>query len=121
MEKRVKHPIFWFLVGVYICGFKFPFNLLGILGDDAKRVSAWRDFFGLFEGPRLTEAWERWLDPGRPSHDLTNIPIEWVRNADEVDDEGEKISLSWAVKFLCALIVWPQITAVSIITLIIIL
>lgn len=118
---KPKHPIFWFIVGIYICGFKFPLNFLGILGSDTARIPAWRDFLGLFEGPRLEEAWARWLDPGRPSHDLTNIVIEWVRNADEVDDEGQKISLSWAVKFLCALIVWPQIIALTIISLIIIL
>jgi hypothetical protein len=85
-----------FLLGIILCGLKFPFNWLfpDAKFEDIQKTGK----FGLWRGPRLQDAWLRIETPGRTSHDLTNLCIEWVR---------EWLPLS--VKFLCGLFVWSNI------------
>lgn len=101
----------WFhlWIGIHICGYKYPFNRL--LPDDTwrKRNKAFEDNYGLFEGARLADAWRRLKEKGRYSHDVTNLVIEWVRNSEVTDDEGETISLSGAVKFLCSFYAYTEL------------
>jgi hypothetical protein len=89
----------WFALGLLIAGVKFPFNWFFPGEGEKERKAVWQKDFGLYEGPRLADAWNRFWDSGRPSHDLTNIAIEWTRQWPH-----------WGTKFMMSLFVYSNLT-----------
>jgi hypothetical protein len=93
---QIRWSVVIFCFGIILCGLKFPFNWL--FADarfrDIQRIGS----FGLYDGLELQDAWRRIRDPGRSLHDITNLVVEFNRRW-----------LPVSTKFLCALIVWPNL------------
>lgn len=105
-----KHPYFCFVIGLVLCGLKFPFNWFS--GEDVERKAAMqKTSFGILpsgdgtlEDSRMEDAWQRIETAGRPMHDLTNLAIEWTRRW-----------VPYATKFLCMIFVYGFIALVTLV------
>lgn len=77
---NIGHPWRCFLVGLFLCGVKFPVNWW--TRDNAGRqekMEATNFGITILDTPEMKDAWERVNKSTRMSHDLTNLTIEWVR------------------------------------------
>ncbi len=74
-----KHPYLCLIAGLILCGLKWPFNWAS--GNDVQRKAAMQaTTFGLFDpDPRMIDAWNRFEQNGRTTHNLTNLATEWNR------------------------------------------
>jgi hypothetical protein len=90
--------VIWLFLGLLIAGMKFPYNWFFPEGGEIERKAVWAKDFGLFEGPRLIDAWARLAADGRLMHDLTNLAIEWTRQWPH-----------WGTKFMMSLFVYSNL------------
>lgn len=96
---NTKHPYLCFALGIIIAGHKFPWDWWVQPASDHRKAAMQATSFGILpaddnspEDAFMREAWDRILAPGRTSHDLTNLVIEWTRRW-----------TPYATKFLCSL------------------
>ncbi len=99
-------PILWLLLGILICGLKFPFNFAFPEGGEVPRKQVLNETqWGLKSGdPNIEDALARIRAPGRTSHDLTNLPIEVFAWQFAQDDPRLR---AWTVKAWAAALVYP--------------
>ncbi len=104
-------PALWLLLGILICGLKFPFDLLR--GENTERYEYLaKNQWGLRSGdPEIESDLKRIRDPGRTSHDLTALAISVGRWGlhDQRGQEGTVNTGPGFVKGISAAIVWPWI------------
>lgn len=96
------------ILGIFICAGKFILNLLtpgSALHKDISLIPEIRRQAAA--DPLIRDAWNRWHSPGRPWHDLTNIPIEYFRFITRTWElQNSTQIISGVVKFLSFLFVF---------------